>query len=109
MAMCEHMRARKLRLREFPARYAFRPLPCDDCDYVMQLPDLYMYAPSVVFCAIIIPLVYLYGAWAATLDLNPGQRWGIAAAALMLLAYLYAKFVGYWMYSLAWDIRIYDE
>ncbi len=44
--MCEHMRARKLRLREFPARYAFRPLPCDDCDYVMQLPDLYMYAPS---------------------------------------------------------------
>ena len=109
MAMCEHMRARKLRLREFPARYAFRPLPCDDCGYVMQLPDLYMCVPCFVFMAFACFLIFLYVALTALLDVDPGQWLGIAVAAFILQTYLYMKIVGYRMYSMTWDMLIRDE
>ena len=111
MAMCEHFK-RKMSLKEFPVLYAFRDIPCEMCDYVFYIPEKYKTTARAIIVIIAVIIGCILTGILAELDprqSDEGPIFGMIVIGAAVLSYIICKIGGSWVYSMAYDIKIYDE
>lgn len=111
MAMCEHFK-RKMSLKEFPVLYAFRDIPCEMCDYVFCIPEKYKTTARAIIVIIAVIIGCILTGILAELDprqSDEGPIFGMIVIGAAVLSYIICEIGGYWVYSMAYDIKIYDE